>query len=114
MKQNISDNTLWHRAVIATALCLFVVGWISGAQGPQKRGRAKKKATDTKVYLQHANELSYDIYGKHPDAQFVKGKVAFLHKGAHLTCTNLLTSGRLNAYLADTPDMRQRTILPAD
>ena len=100
MKQNISDNTLWHRAVIATALCLFVVGWISGAQGPQKRGRAKKKATDTKVYLQHANELSYDIYGKHPDAQFVKGKVAFLHKGAHLTCDSALYYQQTNSFEA--------------
>ena len=72
-----------HRVILIITLCLFVVCWMSGAKRPAKRGRAKKTTTDTKVYLQHANELTYDIYGKHPDAQFVKGNVAFLHKGTH-------------------------------
>ena len=34
----------------------------------------------------HADELRYDQYGSVPDAQIVKGKVSFRHKGAHLTC----------------------------
>ena len=38
------------------------------------------------LYLLHADELRYDMYGSHPDAQIVKGKVSFSHQGAHLTC----------------------------
>ena len=73
---------------------------MSGAKRPVKRGRAKKTTTDTKVYLQHANELTYDIYGKHPDAQFVKGNVAFLHKGARLTCDSALYYQQTNSFEA--------------
>ena len=73
---------------------------MSGAKRPAKRGRAKKTTTDTKVYLQHANELTYDIYGKHPDAQFVKGNVAFLHKGARLTCDSALYYQQTNSFEA--------------
>lgn len=73
---------------------------MSGAKRPAKRGRARKTTTDTKVYLQHANELTYDIYGKHPDAQFVKGNVAFLHKGARLTCDSALYYQQTNSFEA--------------
>ena len=89
-----------HRVILAIALCLFVVCWMSGAKRPVKRGRAKKTTTDTKVYLQHANELTYDIYGKHPDAQFVKGNVAFLHKGARLPCDSALYYQQTNSFEA--------------
>ena len=81
-------------------LCFFVVCWMSGAKSPVKRGRAKKTTEDTRVYLEHADELSYDIYGKHPDAQFVKGKVAFLHKGARLTCDSALYYQQTNSFEA--------------
>ena len=89
-----------HRVILIITLCLFVVCWMSGAKRPAKRGRAKKTTTDTKVYLQHANELTYDIYGKHPDAQFVKGNVAFLHKGARLTCDSALYYQQTNSFEA--------------
>lgn len=89
-----------HRVILIITLCLFVVCWMSGAKRPAKRGRAKKTTTDTKVYLQHANELIYDIYGKHPDAQFVKGNVAFLHKGARLTCDSALYYQQTNSFEA--------------
>lgn len=93
-------NFTGHRAIILIALCFFVVGAVVGAKGPKKRGRAKKTVTDTRVYLQHANELTYDIYGKHPDAQFVKGNVSFLHKGAHLTCDSALYYQQTNSFEA--------------
>lgn len=89
-----------HRTVFMTVLCFFVVCWIAGAKGPQKRGRAKKTTPDTKVYLEHADELSYDIYGSHPDAQFVKGNVSFLHKGARLTCDSALYYQSTNSFEA--------------
>lgn len=89
-----------HRAILAIVLCLFVVCWMSGAKNPVKRGRAKKSTTDTKVYLEHADELSYDIYGKHPDAQLVKGNVSFLHKGARLRCDSALYYQQTNSFEA--------------
>lgn len=78
-------------------LCSFVIGIIAG---PTKRGRAVKKQTDTRVYLQHADELTYDLYGEHQDAQFLKGHVSFLHKGAHLTCDSALYYQATNSFRA--------------
>lgn len=85
---------------MAVVLCFFVVGIVIGAGKPQKRGRAKKVTTDTKVYLQYARDLTYDIYGKHPDAQFLRGDVSFLHKGAHLTCDSALYYQQTNSFEA--------------
>lgn len=82
------------------ALCFFVIGAIIGAGSPVKRGRVKKKTTDTRVYLQHANEFTYDMFGKHPDAQFVKGNVSFLHKGITLTCDSALYFQQTNSFEA--------------
>ncbi|MCM1078298.1 MAG: hypothetical protein NC344_01100 [Bacteroidales bacterium] len=82
------------------ALCFFVIGIVVGAGGPVKRIRAKKKTTDARVYLQHADEFSYDMYGKHPDAQFVKGNVSFLHKGIILTCDSALYFQQTNSFEA--------------
>lgn len=82
------------------ALCFFVIGAIIGAGDPVKRGRVKKKTTDTRVYLQHANEFTYDMFGKHPDAQFVKGNVSFLHKGITLTCDSALYFQQTNSFEA--------------
>ena len=63
-------------------LCLFGLCLMQAMQAP----KAKKRQQGERVYLLHADELSYDMYGKNPDAQVVKGKVAFMHQGAHLTC----------------------------
>ncbi|MCE6985010.1 hypothetical protein EI534_48205, partial [Pseudomonas frederiksbergensis] len=41
---------------------------------------------DNRVYLVHADELKFNMYGPNPDAQIVKGHVRFLHRGATLTC----------------------------
>lgn len=99
-KLELSNNNILsgHRFILVMALCFLVVGVIVG--GPKKRGRARKMTSDTRVYLEHANELSYDIYGKHPDAQFVKGNVQFLHKGAHLYCDSALYYQQTNSFEA--------------
>lgn len=65
-------------------LCLFGLCLVQAMQAP--KGREKKRPKGERVYLLHADELYYDLYGKNPDAQIVKGKVSFLHQGAHLTC----------------------------
>ena len=44
-----------------------------------------KKPTDKqadRVFLVHADELKFDQFGPIPDAQIVKGRVQFQHKGA--------------------------------
>ena len=46
----------------------------------------KRKTVDDRVYLVHADELKFDMYGPNPDAQIVKGHVHFRHRGATLTC----------------------------
>lgn len=100
-KKKIS-NISKHRVILLVALCFFVVGAVVGA-GPRKRTKVRGRkavATDTRVYLQRAKEFSYDMYGKHPDAQFVKGDVAFLHKGAHLTCDSALYYQQTNSFEA--------------
>ena len=71
---------------------------IVGAKG--KRQRAVARKTDTRVYLQHADLLSYDVFGAHPGAQFVKGKVSFLHKGMHLTCDSAYYYESSNSFEA--------------
>lgn len=66
----------------------------------KKRGRPVKTSTDSRVYLDHADELTYDIYGPHHDAQFVKGHVSFRHKGAHLTCDSAYYYQQSNSFQA--------------
>jgi len=66
----------------------------------KKTVRPRKKTVDQRVYLQHADELMYDAYGSHPDAQFVKGNVAFLHKGMHLTCDSAYFYEESNSFEA--------------
>lgn len=76
-------------------MCIFA------AQKPvKKRGRAKKTTTDTRVYLDHADELIYDQNGPRRDAQFVKGNVSFRHKGAHLTCDSAYFYQQSNSFRA--------------
>ena len=53
-------------------------------QAPRKKH--KKRPEGERVYLLHADELRYDMFGRNPDAQIVKGKVSFMHQGGHLTC----------------------------
>lgn len=49
--------------------------------------KSKKRAPkDDKVYLNHTDVLRYDLYGPNPDVQIAKGRVHFIHQGAHLWC----------------------------
>ena len=69
-----------HRTIIVVTLCLFELCLVSRSIA----GTGKK--ADKKVYLVHADELRYDQYGLVPDAQIVKGRVHFTHKGSSLWC----------------------------
>lgn len=64
------------------ALCFVVVCLMAFPPAPAK----KKAKVDDKVYLSHADELRYDLYSETRDAQIAKGKVHFIHQGAHLWC----------------------------
>ena len=74
----------WHRTVLLTVLCLFVFSLFSALAAPYKQ--KKRKKTDERVYLVHADQLSYDVYSAVPDAQILRGKVHFTHAGSQLTC----------------------------
>ncbi len=72
-----------HRLILTMILCLFALGLITALAAPRKRA---KKVVDERVYLNHADELKYDIYGPNPEAQIAKGRVSFRYRGATLTC----------------------------
>lgn len=73
-----------HRILLVMVLCLFGLSLL-GFAADQKRKR-KAQGKDERVYLIHADELKYDIFGNNPDAQIVKGRVSFSHQGSTLTC----------------------------
>lgn len=61
--------------------------WVlSDASHAGSKKHARKRPHGDRVYLLHADELYYDMFGNNPDAQILKGKVSFLHQGSHLTC----------------------------
>ena len=84
MKKQNPINLNWHRTVSVTVLCLFVFCLFSAVAAPYKQ--KKRKKTDERVYLVHADQLSYDVYSAVPDAQILRGKVHFTHAGSQLTC----------------------------
>ena len=69
-----------HRTIMVVVLCLFELCLV------QRLFAVAGKKVDEKVYLVHADELRYDQYGAVPDAQIVKGRVHFMHKGSSLWC----------------------------
>ena len=69
-----------HRAFLGMVLCLFVLCLM------RSHAAVGNKKSDDKVFLIHADELRYDQYGPVPDAQIVKGRVHFMHKGSNLWC----------------------------
>lgn len=68
-----------HRIAFLLILCLWLVCQTAAAQ-------KKRKVSDGRVHLIHADELRYDQFGANPDAQIVKGKVHFVHQGTQLWC----------------------------
>lgn len=85
-------------ALIATFACLIMLDGYAARK--RRTQRPRKQTVDQRVYLQHADELMYDAYGPHPDAQFVKGNVAFMHKGMHLTCDSAYFYEESNSFEA--------------
>ncbi|MCR4852919.1 MAG: hypothetical protein K5893_04960 [Prevotella sp.] len=80
-------------------LCLFGLCLAQSRQGPRKRMPRKK--TDERVYLVHADNLSFDRYGgTKPNAQILRGKVSFRHKGATLTCDSAYFFEETNSFEA--------------
>lgn len=86
-----------HRTQLAVVLCLFGLCMAQSKMAPKKRVRQK---TDERVYLQHADQLRFDQYGPVPGAQIVNGNVAFLHKGARLTCDSAYFYQESNSFKA--------------
>lgn len=86
MISNIYHNIVknGHRIFFMGILCLFGFCLVQAMQAPKKKH--KKRPQGERVYLLHADELRYDMFGPNPDAQIVKGKVSFLHQGGRLTC----------------------------
>jgi len=82
-KNFLKDKKNGHRIWSIMILCLFGFCLVQAMQAPKKKA---KRPQGDRVYLLHADVLKYDMYGSNPDAQIVKGKVSFLHQGAHLTC----------------------------
>lgn len=74
-------RAIGHRIIFSMVLCFFVLGLLNATIR-----KGKRKPTDGRVHLVHADELRYDAYGPNPDVQIVKGHVAFTHKGAWLNC----------------------------
>ena len=81
-QHNINKNG--HRIFFILILCLFGFCLVQAMQAPRKKH--KKRPVGERVYLLHTDELRYDMFGRNPDAQIVKGKVSFMHQGGHLTC----------------------------
>ena len=72
------------RTVFLLVLCLAGLCLV-GAMTPVRKGK-RSAPKDDKIYLNHADELRYDLYGRNPDVQIAKGRVHFIHQGAHLWC----------------------------
>ena len=87
-----------HRKAFMLILCLLTFGLTLGMQAARKKQPRKK--VDERVYLEHADRLSYDRFGRKPDAQILNGHVSFRHKGAHLTCDSAYFFEASNSFEA--------------
>ena len=76
---------------------LLVLGLLGVMASPAAR---RKKAVDNRVYLVHADELKFDMYGPNPDAQIAKGHVHFVHQGAALFCDSAYYFQASNSFRA--------------
>ena len=86
-----------HRIQLAVVLCLF--GLCVAQSRKVAKGRHRPK-TDERVYLKHADMLRFNQYGEHVGAQILNGNVAFLHKGALLTCDSAYFYQESNSFKA--------------
>lgn len=98
IKNNRFSHINGHRMALVAVLCLFGLSML-GAARPKKKQPRKK--SDERVYLIHADELKYDMFGNNPGAQIAKGKVAFSHNGGYLWCDSAYyyeTSNSVKAF----------------
>lgn len=86
-----------HRIQLAVVLCLF--GLCVAQSRKVAKGRHRPKI-DERVYLKHADMLRFNQYGEHAGAQILNGNVAFLHKGALLTCDSAYFYQESNSFKA--------------
>lgn len=86
-----------HRIIILIVLCLFGLSVVQSHKAPKKKRRT---TNNERVYLDHADMLSYDEFGLIPGAQRLKGKVAFRHKGAKLFCDSAYFYQESNSFKA--------------
>ena len=86
-----------HSGVLWALLCLFVLSLLPAIAQKKVKTAAK---TDDRVYLVHSDELRYDQFGPVPDAQIVKGKVQFMHKGARMWCDSAYFYQQTNSFRA--------------
>lgn len=99
--QKIKQYISGHRIISLLILCLFGLCLVQAMQAPKKRSNKKQRPEGDRIYLLHADELYYDMYGANPDAQIVKGKVSFRHQGGNLTCDSAYfyqTSNSVQAF----------------
>ena len=92
-------HTGGHRMALGLILCLFGLCLVVGSQAARKK-KAPRKKVDERVYLIHADRLSFDRYGCRPDAQVLNGHVSFRHKGATLTCDSAYFFEATNSFEA--------------
>ena len=86
-----------HRIQLVVVLCLL--GLCVAQSRKVAKGRHRPK-TDERVYLKHADMLRFNQYGEHAGAQILNGNVAFLHKGALLTCDSAYFYQESNSFKA--------------
>ena len=58
-----------HRAILVVVLCLFGLCLAQSRMAPKKK--VPRKKVDERVYLVHADQLTYDMYGRVPGAQIL-------------------------------------------
>lgn len=88
----VNHGSMLHRMLF---VAIVLLGIITAVAAPRR-----KRHVDNKVYLVHADELKYDMYGPNPDAQIAKGHVHFLHKGANLFCDSAYYYQESNSFRA--------------
>ncbi|MCF0208046.1 MAG: hypothetical protein HUK07_01240 [Bacteroidaceae bacterium] len=71
------------RKFIYILLALLAVSMLAFSQ---KQKKQPKRVNDDRIYLEHADNLTYDQYGPQAGMQVARGNVRFLHKGSVLTC----------------------------
>ena len=96
LRNRIINYISGHRTHLFVVLCLFGL-CLAQSRAVKKQHRPK---SDERVYLQHADMLRFDQFGSNPGAQVLNGHVAFLHKGARLTCDSAYFYQESNSFKA--------------